>query len=146
MKDTKLRKAFIVSAVLILSAVVGYGCNFTFNLVDAEGSVRAILPGERVDLVLNENYTLEVSYTEDHGNCKLPPEDTDFLLDEEKWKTSKDHLPLTLLKNIVWQDSGSRTHTAELSFLAVRPGTWDLEVLRECDKGGYDEILHFLVN
>jgi len=73
-----------------------------------------------------------VHFKEDHNNCKVAPEETLFLLDEEKWKSSKDYLPLQLAGSINWTDINSRTHETELTFKAVKIGDRELEVFREC--------------
>ena len=92
-------------------------------------------------------YSLVVRFKEDHNNCKVAPEVTLFLLDEEKWKSSKDYLPLQLAGSVNWSDINSRTHETELTFKAVKTGDWELEVIRECSKKeGYDEYLLFCVN
>ena len=135
----------ILITAFILSAAGAYTCEFSYTLTGADGSSQSLRPGTDIYLNQGETYTLKVSFTEDHGNCKLTPEDTDFLLDEEKWKTSKDYLPLKLIDRITWHDLDSRRHTAEISFRTTVIGTCELEILRDCDKGGYDETLYFII-
>ena len=66
-------------------------------------------------------------------------------MEEEKWKATKDTLPLLLLSSIRWEEQTSRVNIAEISFQAAKAGRWELEVIRDCSKGGYDEILTFVV-
>ena len=136
----------VLIAVFILSATGAYACEFAFTLISENGSTQRIQPGSEVELDLNNTYTLKVALVEDHRNCHLTPEDTDFLLEEEKWKTTKDYLPLQLLNDISWTSRDHRHHKVEISFQTVISGTSSLEVLRDCDKKeGYDEFLHFVV-
>jgi hypothetical protein len=143
----KLTKILLTVFFLFLLTVGAFACEMSYTLTDAAGGSRSIVPGSPVNLQKGETYSLFVSFTEDHGNCTVAPEETVFLLDEEKWKASKNHLPMQLLSDIEWKDTSSNSHEAELKFKAVQTGRWDLEVLRECDrKGGYDEYLIFSVS
>jgi len=101
-------------------------------------------PGGAVPLSQGAEYTLTVSYREDHRGCIVPPEDTLFLVQEERWKAGKDYLPLQLLKAQPWVDSG-RSQSTTLSFKASEAGTWGVQVVRECSRGGYDQTLLFAV-
>ncbi len=139
-------KGILIAAFLLSTASV-FACEFTFTLTNANGSSRNLRPGTDIELNLNETYTLKIFLTEDHNNCKLSPQDTDFLLNEEKWKTTKDYLPLQLLDGISWLSQDSRHHIVELSFQTIVNGSCELEVLRDCDKKeGYDEFIRFVVN
>ena len=140
------RWRIILIAVFILSTAGAYACEFSYTLIGADGSSQSLRPGTDIHLTQGETYTLKVVFTEDHGNCKIKPEDTDFLLDEEKWKTSKDYLKLKLVESIIWQDLDSRRHIAEISFCATVTGICELEIIRDCDKGGYNEVLRFIIN
>jgi len=140
-------KCGILIAAFLLSTVSVFACEFSFTLFTEDGSSRNIRPGTDIELELNNTYTMQIELTEDHRRCNLTPENTDFLLEKEKWKTSKDYLPLQLLDKISWISQDSRHHTAEISFQAVTTGTSELEVLRDCDKKeGYDEFILFVVN
>ena len=139
-------KGIILITVLMLSAAGAYACEFVYTLTNVDGSTKSIRPGSYIELDINNTYTLKVALVEDHRNCHLTPEDTDFLLEEEKWKTTKDYLPLQLLSEISWSSRDSRHHKVEVSFQAIIEGTSSLEVLRDCDKKeGYDEFLRFIV-
>jgi hypothetical protein len=68
-----------------------------------------------------------------------------FFLEEVKWKPGRE-LPLLLAHPYAWEDTDARSHRATLSFQAVAAGSFELEILRECSKGGYDELLLFQVS
>jgi len=140
-------RQIILIAVFLLSTASVFACEFTFTLINADGSSRNLRPGTDIELEMENTYTIKIELTEDHRNCRLEPEDTDFLLEEEKWKTSKNYLPLQLLDKITWIKEDSRHHTVEINFQAITVGACELEVLRDCDKKeGYDEIIRFIVN
>lgn len=131
-------------AYLFLAAAPLAACEFTYTITGPGLSAARVVPGVPVSLVRDAQYTLTVSYREDHRNCIVPPEDTLFLLEEERWKTGKDYLPLQLLATEPWVDA-ARSHSTTLTFAASDPGTWSLDVLRECSRGGYDQTLLFSV-
>ena len=141
-------RALLVAGFLLIASALGFACEFTFSLTDSNGDTRTVVPGSTVMIESGASYVLTVRYSEDHGRCTVPPEDTMFLLDEEKWRASKDHLPLRLTQDPSWEDSeGGRTHETRLSFTALEEGEWTLEIVRECDrKEGYDESFVFLVS
>ena len=137
----------ILIAVFLLSTASVFACEFTYTLTNADGSSRSLRPGTDIELDLDNTYTLKIALVEDHRNCPLSPEDTDFLLDEEKWKTTKDYLSLQLLDEISWISRDSRHHSLEISFQTIVAGISELEVLRDCSKKeGYDEFIRFIVN
>ncbi|MBN1699440.1 MAG: hypothetical protein JW881_18105 [Spirochaetales bacterium] len=139
------------ACAVIMVAVFGFGvvraeaCVLDYVLTDTGGNTLRIRPGGVAELDIGETYSLKVDFTSDHGNCLVPAEDTVFLLEEEKWKTGKDYLPLLLKEPVIWKKTGSRTYSADLVFEAALKGDVALEVLRECTKGGYDEYLGFTV-
>jgi hypothetical protein len=136
---------FASAALLFAGAAAATACEFAFLLDGSDGVQRSITAGSTTDLALGGTYTLTVEFTEDHGNCKLEPEDTVFLLEEEKWKPTKDTLPLLLTGSVIWEQETDRVNIAEISFQAVKEGRWELEIIRDCSKGGYDEVLAFVV-
>lgn len=137
----------MIAGILTLLTVGAFACEMTFVLTDSSANSRTVIPGKKIVLKRGETYSLVVRFKEDHNNCKVAPEVTLFLLDEEKWKSSKDYLPLQLAGSINWTDINSRTHETELTFKAAKSGDWELEVIRECSKKeGYDEYLLFSVN
>ena len=137
----------MISGILTLLTVGAFACEMTFMLSDSSGNSRTVIPGKKIVLKRGETYSLVIRFKEDHNNCKVAPEETLFLLDEEKWRSSKDYLPLKLEGSINWTDINSRIHETELTFKAAKSGDWELEVIRECKKKeGYDEYLLFSVS
>ena len=156
MKDTRrvfeMRKSLIVLAVLIVLFVVAVGavaCEMQFRLTEPDGTVQRLTPDRAVFLAAGERYTLEVQFIPDHRRCDIGPEGTLYLLQEEKWKVDKEHLPLQLLSVGAWEpdqnDLRSGTWVQDLVFEPEVQGEWALEVVRICPKGGYDEFLLFHV-
>lgn len=115
-------------------------CEFTYLLTGPDHSETRIIPGIPVTVSVNGEYSLSISYREDHRNCLVPPEDTLFLVEEERWKEGKDYLALELQGPISWESDG-RSHSASLLFSANKVGTWVLDVIRECTRSGYEQSL-----
>lgn len=138
--------ALLVPLVFMLAAAAPLAaCEFTYTISGPGLSAVRVIPGVPVALSSGAQYTLSVAYREDHRNCLVPPEDTVFLVEEERWKAGKDYLPLQLLEAQPWSDSG-RSLATTLSFRAGEPGTWPVQVIRECSRGGYDQTLLFTVS
>lgn len=135
----------IIGLVLGLAAAAAGACEMSFRVVDSAGGARSVAPGREIPVVRGETYRLEVSFVEDHGKCKVGAEETEFLLEEQMWKSSRGGLPLVLLEEPVWRDLSSREHATALVFRPATAGTWELEVVRECTKGGYAETFRFKV-
>jgi hypothetical protein len=133
---------FILTAAAGISA--GYACEMTFTLIGPSGASLKVLPGRSLDLVQGQQYTLRVEFYEDHNKCLHAPEETLFLIGDKKWKSGDTSMPLTLAAPVSWSSEG-RTNTTEIRFTANSNGTTELEVIRECIKGGYDEALVFKV-
>jgi hypothetical protein len=127
---------------LLLPAALIPACEFSFDLIGPDGATLPLRPGSETALQQGESYTLKVTFIEDHRKCLLTPEDTQFFLEEVKWKPGRD-LPLVLEEAYAWEETDARTNMAALSFRAVGTGSVTLEIIRECDKGGYDELLLF---
>jgi hypothetical protein len=142
-------KKFVVIAVITLGMVFPsfgiFACEMHFSLFSPEGEEAQVFPGRETVLHLNESYTLRVKFVEDHRKCVMLPDDTVYLLDEEKWKTEKDHLALQLVSSSQWEETSARGWVQELQFTAAQKGSVSLEVLRDCPKGGYDDYLLFSV-
>lgn len=132
--------------LLISAAALLPACEFTYTLTDESGSSREITTCSPVHLTSGMQYTLTLSYWEDHRGCPLGPEGTLFLLDGARWRVLRDTQPLMLLDQAVWDDTTSRTKTGSLSFTAQHSGSWILEVLRICTREGYQGELVFLVS
>lgn len=142
-------KVFLISVFTIttifLAAIGGYACEMNFSLLSPDGTAKEILPGKSISLSAGESYTLRVKFTPDHRKCIVSPEETIYLLLEEKWKSSKDYLPLQLVSRGEWVLDSSKTYVQEISFEAIEKGSCELEIIRDCSKGGYDEFLIFHV-
>ena len=138
------KKLLILAAMLLISAAGAFACEFTYNLTAPDGKVRRITPADMVSLEEGRQYVLTVSYVEDHKKCTVVPEDTLFLLEDERWKTGKDYLPLALISSGEWINDG-RSHSISFTFTASKQGTCPLEIIRECARGGYRASLNFAV-
>ena len=138
----------ILSLAMLLASAAGlataYGCEMTFTLIGPAGGSAKILPGRSVDLIQGQQYVLRVEFYEDHKKCLHDPDETIFLVAGRQWKPGDSSQPLALGSSISWRSDG-RTNTAEIRFTAKDKGTCELEVIRECDKGGYDELFTFKV-
>ncbi len=141
-------KNLIIIAVflgVLLPAFGLFACEMHFSLISPDGEEDQVYPGRETVLHHDVTYALRIEFVEDHRNCVMPPEDTVYLLDEEKWNTEKDHLSLQLVSAGQWEETSARGWVQELQFTAAQKGSASLEVLRDCPKGGYDEYLFFSV-
>jgi hypothetical protein len=145
MPQSKSKKRILLFLVISLSAFGLFACEMVFHLSGPESSDLRILPGSTIALKQGETYSLQVAFTEDHRNCKVPAEDTLFMLDGSKWKTSKTSLDLVLQQEIEWVENSRSLNTSVLEFTADKPGIAVLNILRDCSKGGYDESFTFSV-
>ena len=143
MKKLLIGSLIVVS--LFLVALGAYACEMQFSLIPMDGTVQNIMPGRETSLSLGANYILQVEFTQDHKRCVTPAEDTVYLLSEEKWKSVKEYLPLQLVKQGEWASDSSGVWTQEINFEASQKGLWELEIIRDCPKGGFDETLVFQV-
>jgi hypothetical protein len=144
----KMMKYLMIIAVflgVLLSAFGLFACEMHFSLISPDGKEEHVYPGRETVLSHDVTYTLQVEFVEDHRNCVMKPEDTVYLLDEEKWNTEKDYLALQLVSAGEWEKTSARGWVQELQFTATQEGSVSLEVLRDCPKGGYDENLLFSV-
>ena len=142
-----MKKKLIFISILTALFITGsglYACEMNFSLFSPEGEQK-IVPGKEVRLALGETYSLTVQFIEDHRKCVTPPEETMYILQEEKWKISKDHLPLQLIALGDWVMESGDGWVQKIDFTPREKGTWNLEIIRDCPKGGYDEYLSFQV-
>lgn len=142
-------KRILIVTAFFLSVFTGYiaACEINFELVDSEGVAIKVSPDSDINIHNGEEYRLVLHYVQDHGKCDVAYDDTLFLMEDEKWKTTKDYLPLVLTENISWSEISSREYSADISFKAMENGEFSLEIVRECErKEGYDESLTFKVN
>lgn len=130
----------ILIAVLFLSGGALFACEMLFTL---DG--KTVRPETLISLEAGTTHTLTVRFTEDHGSCLLRPEDTVFLVADEKWKPEKTALPLVLQGPVTWADVSLRVHETVITFRAARTGKVTLEIVRDCSRGGYAGRLIFMV-
>lgn len=130
--------------LLLLPAAGLAACEFTYTLEGPGQTEARVIPGVPLQLKSDTIYTLNISYREDHRNCLVPPEDTLFLVEDERWKQGKEYLALELMEDIVWTANGKEKQTT-VHFETHAPGTWPLQVIRECSRGGYDQTILFTV-
>ncbi len=142
----KTKRIFIIMGILSIVAIRVFACDMSFTITDSAGDSYDIVPGNPFDLERGETYSLLVNFTQDHGRCTVAAEDTVFLLDEERWQESGDGPAMQLLNDPIWEDASSMSHEVSFQFLAEQTGTWELEVIRKCDrKEGYDDYLVFTI-
>lgn len=139
------KRYFLISILLLSLLVPLFACEMEFRLSGPSLTDMRILPGSTIALEKGSSYTLQVIFTEDHRNCKIPAEDTLFMLDKQKWRVDKTEQAVVLQRAIVWQTSAKRTNETTLLFVASREGQSILNIIRTCTKGGYDENIIFSV-
>jgi hypothetical protein len=126
-------------------------CTFRYSLTGSDGKAAALSPGRDAPLSAGKTYTLSVTFEPDHRNCATPVDATAYFLEGEAWKTAKDGAaaggdsPLILLSLGAWMRETPQRYTQALTFTAGVEGRFDLEVVRDCPKGGYDDYLTFVV-
>jgi hypothetical protein len=139
----KNKHIIIAGFFLIFSISSASACYFSFTLTDSDNNEEVVKPFDNIDINTGETYVLSITFCQDHRNCLVPADETDILLYEEKWKTTKDYLPMQLLNSSGWINTGAGSYTIDLEFIPKTEGLWELQILRECPKGGYDESLLF---
>ncbi len=139
------KRYFLISILLLSLLVPLFACEMEFRLSGPSLTDMRILPGSTIALEKGSSYTLQVIFTEDHRNCKIPAEDTLFMLDKQKWRVDKTEQAVVLQRAIVWQTSAKRTNETTISFMASEQGQRILNIIRTCTKGGYDENIIFSV-
>jgi archaellum component FlaG (FlaF/FlaG flagellin family) len=144
----RMKRIFIAAMVLVTAIFIGgaaLACEMNFTVISSDGETVEVQPGRELKLDKGEAYTMIIEFVEDHGRCETPADETVYLLEEERWKASKDYLPLSLSEQGAWEEVSPGTWEQELVFTAQESGKTELEVIRECPKGGYDETLEFKV-
>ncbi len=142
MKRIILTAAFMV----ILSLTALFACEFDYTIVDQAGKSIQVTPSQAITLKQGETYTFQMTFYEDHRNCIIPPSDTLFMLDGARWRPLRESQGLVLGSAMQWKENSSRLNTGLTTFTAVLPGTYSLEVMRICDRGGYTAELIFIVS
>ncbi len=138
-----MKKLIAAAFAFAFFAAASWACVLELKLVGPDGKETSIRPGSSVALSRGAAYTLVVRYVEDHGNCKIAPEKTAFILGDEKWRPGKEGQALSLKANPAWVADGRSAHVARHEFVAAVQGRVSLEILRDCPKGGIDEVVHF---
>ncbi len=140
-------KRLCVIGILTLGLIFPLlACEMEFRLSGPSLTDMRILPGSTIALEKDGFYTLQVIFTEDHRGCKIPPEDTLFMLDKQKWRVDKNEQGVVLKSPIVWRTTSKSTNQTTLSFVASQQGQRILNICRICTKGGYDEEIIFSVS
>ena len=139
-------KRYYMLGILLLSlALPLFACEMEFRLSGPAMTDMRLLPGSTIALKKDASYTLEVIFSEDHRNCKIPPEDTLFMLDKQKWRVDKTEQGVVLKSPIVWETTTKSTNVTTIAFVASDVGLRVLNICRTCSKGGYDENITFSV-
>ena len=129
-------------ALFFLPVLSAHACIFTYTLVGPDGSV-GISVESPAAVTVGESYRIEIAMREDHGNCRIEPEDTMFLLNESRWRLNRESQALVLLSDIVWEKVGSTSYTTVIEFRVAESGLSTVDVIRECSRGGYQGALVF---
>lgn len=145
MKRSIWMKLALAAAIAVVPAAQALACEMAFRLTGPDGKEMRILPGSTVALQKGADYTLAVEFIEDHRNCVIPPEETLFMLDGEKWRANKTTQALVLRSAISWTQNSKTLNTAVIPFTAGESGTAVLNISRVCPKAGYDESFTFAV-
>lgn len=141
-------KKYMLTFLLFISVIIySTACEINYYISGNNGESRSVSPDKKIFLNNGESYTLHVDYLQDHGRCDVEYDDTLFILEDEKWKASKDYLPLVLIRKITWFQISKRNFETNIKFNVKKSGSFNLEIIRDCDrKEGYDESLQFQVN
>ncbi|NCC66500.1 MAG: hypothetical protein EOM15_17845 [Spirochaetia bacterium] len=141
-------KRLLTTLILIvtLSYTALWACEFSYTITDTQNKSVNVIPSQPAMLKMGETYTFSISFYEDHRNCVVSPSDTLFLLDGGRWRVARQAQGLVLDEAIVWEENSSRLNTGVGTFTALRPGSYTLEVIRECSRGGYTAELRFIVS
>ena len=137
------RILLILTFLLSFSALLA--CEFDYAIVDTWGKSVQVLPSQPVVINQGQSYTFEISFYEDHRNCVVAPSDTLFMLNGARWRPQRESQGLVLDAAVVWKENSARLNTGSTSFTALVPGTYTLEVMRVCDRGGYTAELIFVI-
>ena len=137
------KKSFLI--ILLIMAYGGlFACSLEFVLIDNVGKEMTVSPDSLITLDKNTRYKLRIEYHQDHGRCDVEYDETVILLEDEKWKVTKEELSFKLLTPIEWDKVSSRSATTVIEFQTKDPGESFMEIIRDCDrKEGYDETFSF---
>ena len=139
------KRYFLIGMLMLSFFLPLFACEMEFRISGPAMTDMRILPGSTIALEKGASYSLQVIFSEDHRNCKIPPEDTLFMLDKQKWRVDKTEQGVVLQSPIVWEIEAKRTNETTISFVASQEGLRVLNICRICTKGGYDENIIFSV-
>ena len=127
----------LITVMLLATTIPVLACNYTYTVIDSVGRETPVTEGNSAILIRGETYTLRMEYHENHRNCNVSPEETLYLVDGARWRLDRETQPLILRAMPDWEQPASRTHRGEFTFTASQEGSWQVEVVRVCDRGGY---------
>ena len=136
----------IITLATAIALVEAAACTMEYTIIPVGGEEMSIQPGSPIALTLGQDYILRMEYYEDHRNCTAKPEETLLLLDGSRWREDRDSQPLVLTASPVWTKPKNRTNVGELEFTATTLGSFQLEIIRECTRDGYQGELVFVVS
>jgi len=139
------KRYFLIGILMFSLFLPLFACEMEFRISGPTMTDMRILPGSTIALEKGSSYSLQVIFSEDHRNCKIPPEDTLFMLDKQKWRVDKTEQGVVLQSPIVWKTTTKTTNETTLTFVASLEGQRVLDICRICPKGGYDEDIIFSV-
>ncbi|POQ98481.1 hypothetical protein AU468_12880 [Alkalispirochaeta sphaeroplastigenens] len=141
----KHKGLLITLTIFLVPLAPAFACDYLYTIIDQSGREISLEEGGTALLRQDETYTLRMEYRENHRNCTVTPEETLYLLDGARWRVNRESQPLVLLEAPRWEESGPRSHRGEFPLLASLVGTWALEVVRSCPRGGYHGVIHLEV-
>lgn len=133
----KTRRTVMILFFVLASTASAAACDYVYTVIDSRGMELRIREGEQTTLIQGERYILRMEYRENHRNCNVSPEETLYLVNGARWIDNGDTQPLVLTAMPEWEQPASRTHRGDFTFTAARVGEWLVEVVRECNRGGY---------
>lgn len=139
------KRYFLIGILMFSLFLPLFACEMEFRISGPTMTDMRILPGSTIALEKGSSYSLQVIFSEDHRNCKIPSEDTLFMLDKQKWRVDKTEQGVVLQSPIVWKTTTKTTNETTLTFVASLEGQRVLNICRICPKGGYDEDIIFSV-
>ncbi|PKL13723.1 MAG: hypothetical protein CVV52_04780 [Spirochaetae bacterium HGW-Spirochaetae-8] len=141
-----MKRLLLIGVFLLVAIAAAWTCELTYTITDSAGKSSPAVPGKPVYLEPDESYTLAIDFYEDHRNCPVPASATLFMLDGARWNPTRDTQALLLSAPIAWKETTARLNEASAKFSTGEPGTYTLEILRECPtKAGYSAQLVFVV-
>ena len=141
-----MKRILLIGLFLLVAIAAAWTCELTYTITDSTGKSSPVVPGKPVYLEPDASYSLAIDFYEDHRNCPVPPSATLFMLDGARWNPARDTQALLLSAPITWKETTARLNETSATFSTGEPGTYTLEILRECPtKAGYSAQLVFVV-